>query len=242
MRSICIGLYLDSESASLPATLEALRGNTSMPFDLVLLPDGTDAGTRRRLTQFGDIAQSATAEARGAAACFNRLANFNQAEILVLLESGARVGPGWLEHLLAALDQDERNGLAGPSTNRSWNEQQVFPRCGSSLAEIARTAVAAIEMFGAEARELSPLYSLADFCYVVRREVLEALGAADENYGSGPCWEMDFNIRAARAGFRGVWAGAAFVHRQPFTRRRKSAEARLMDASKRLYQNKFCGA
>jgi hypothetical protein len=53
---------------------------------------------------------------------------------------------------------------------------------------------------------------------------------------------MDYNIRAARAGFRGVWACSAYVHRAPFTPRRRYEEARRFEASKRLYQDKFCGA
>ena len=108
--------------------------------------------------------------------------------------------------------------------------------------EIEITAGEAARRFGPEARTLEPLYSLADFCYVVRREVIEAVGSADEGYKLGPCWEMDYNIRAARAGWRGVWAGAAYVHRQPFTARRKSEEARYFQGSKRHYQDKFCGS
>ena len=42
------------------------------------------------------------------------------------------------------------------------------------------------------------------FCYAVRRRVIDAVSAADERYSLGPCWEMDYNIRAARAGWRGV--------------------------------------
>jgi hypothetical protein len=71
--------------------------------------------------------------------------------------------------------------------------------------------------------------------------VIDAIGGADEAYGLGPCWEMDYNIRAARAGFNGVWARAAYVHRAPFPVRRARAEAALMEAGKRLYQSKFCG-
>ena len=171
-----------------------------------------------------------------------RLMTSTDADVLVLLESGTQVGPGWLEHLLAALCADPHNGLAGPSTNVSWNEQCAFPRSGATPAEVARTADEAANRFGKEARTLEPLYSLADFCYVVRREVIETIGAADEAYGLGPCWEMDYNIRAARAGWRGVWAGAAYVHRSPFTERRRREEALRFDASKRLYQDKFCGA
>jgi len=75
----------------------------------------------------------------------------------------------------------------------------------------------------------------------VRREVIDRVGAADEVYGLGPCWEMDYNIRAARAGFRGVWACSSYVYRSPFTARRTKEEQRRFPASRKRYQDKFCG-
>src|SRR5262249_2619318 len=80
----------------------------------------------------------------------------------------------------------------------------------------------------------------ADFCFAVRRDVIDAVGAADEAYGLGPCWEMDYSVRAARAGFVGVWACAAYVHRAPFTLRRRVEEARRFETSRHRYQDKFC--
>jgi hypothetical protein len=123
-----------------------------------------------------------------------------------------------------------------------WNEQAAFPNASDGTEGVALTADEAACRFGTEARPLDPLFSLADFCYVVRREVIQDVGLADEGYGLGPCWEMDYNIRAARAGWRGVWACAAYVHRAPFTARRRTEEARLFEASKHHYQDKFCGA
>jgi glycosyltransferase involved in cell wall biosynthesis len=242
MSQVCIGVHVHAEPERLLATLGSLRANTTTAFSLLLLPDGPDEATRKALARLSDMAQSGTAEPCGAAACFNRLATANAADVVVLLESGSQVGPGWLDHLLAALESDPRNGLAGPTTNYAWNEQCVYWGGGSSLDEIARTARAATMRFGNEARRLDPLFSLADFCYAVRREVIEDLGAADESYGLGPCWEMDYNIRAARAGWRGVWACAAYVYRAPFTARRQSEEERRFEASKHYYQDKFCGA
>jgi glycosyltransferase involved in cell wall biosynthesis len=107
---------------------------------------------------------------------------------------------------------------------------------------VVRTAEEATQRFGRTWRTLEPLYSLADFCYAVRREVVETIGGADEGYGLGPCWEMDYNIRAARAGWKGVWACAAYVYRSPMTGRRRRDEALSFEASKRRYQDKFCGA
>jgi glycosyltransferase involved in cell wall biosynthesis len=244
MKTISIGIYVDGQVERLRWTLGSLHANTSPDVEILVLLDGVvlNESAGRMLPAWNRVKVSATSDTRGAAACFNRLASQTETEVLVLLESGVTVAPGWLDRLLAALASDPHNGLAGPSTNNSWNEQCAFPRCSGNTAQIAATAHEAARRFGAEVRTLDPLYSLSDFCYAVRREVVEAVGAADESYALGPCWEMDYNIRAARAGWRGVWAGAAFVYRPAFSARRRFEESRRFETSKRLYQDKFCGA
>jgi O-antigen biosynthesis protein len=235
---VLIGIHVHAEPDRLQATLDAVRRN-SADVPILLLPDGPDEPTRRVLETLSTLPQSGTEQPLGAAACFNRLASWSRSSVVILLESGSEPGPRWLDHLLAGLDADPRNGLAGPSTNMSWNEQAVFRGAGAATPG---DAVADLERrFGSTARTLEPLYSLADFCYGVRREVIDRIGAADEGYGLGPCWEMDYNIRAARAGFRGVWACAAYVFRSPFTPRRRQHESVYFEASRRRYQDKFCG-
>jgi glycosyltransferase involved in cell wall biosynthesis len=238
--SVAIGVHAHAEPQGLRATLEFLLVHTDPGFEVILLPDGADAALRAYLQRL-QLRQLATAESRGAAACFNRLIRATDAEIVVLLESGSLVGPGWLERLIRALHQDNSTGLAGPSTNLAWNEQCVFPRSGHTPDAVASTAKAATSRFGVTTRSTAPLHSLADFCYAVRREVIDAIGEADEGYGLGPCWEIDYTTRAARAGFRSVWVCGAYVHRLPFTPRRKQEEARLFEASRRRYQDRFCG-
>jgi glycosyltransferase involved in cell wall biosynthesis len=240
MKTVTIGIPVHSEPRRLTATLKALHAHTSQQFELVLLPDGPDSAMKKALNELPHLPQLGTDNPRGDAACFNRLCDHSRTPLVVLLESGAQVAPGWLDRLTAALDALPGNALGGPSTNRAWNEQAAFPRCGESHDELVRIAHEAGRRYGAAWKTLEPMYSLADFCYVVRREVIETLGCADEAYGLGPCWEMDYNIRAARAGFRGVWACAAFVRRAPFTARRKKEEALCFDSSKRRYQDKFC--
>ena len=237
MKKISIGIYVDGELERLRRTLASLNANPPHDVELLLLLDGVALNENPL-----HLKLSGTSDARGTAACFNRLASLTDAYVLVLLESGVQVAPGWLDRLLAALDTDPRNGLAGPSTNNAWNEQGAFPRCSGNTAQIIATANDAAKRFGSEVRTLEPLYSLGDFCYAVRREVIEAVGAADESYSLGPCWEMDYNIRAARAGWRGVWACSAFVHRPPYSARRRIEEGRRFQKNKKHYQDKFCGA
>jgi glycosyltransferase involved in cell wall biosynthesis/GT2 family glycosyltransferase len=241
MKHIAIGIYFDEGAERLRATLASVRANTSHAYDWLVLADGLlDAATQRVTSEFR-ISVSCSNAPAGAAACFNRLLAYNRTDVMVFLEAGCLAAPGWLDALLAALDGDPRNGLAGPSTNLVWNEQCAFPDAQGAMYAIARTAHQARREFGAAARTLGPLHSLADFCYAVKREVVEAIGAADESYRFGPCWEMDYNIRAHRAGFRGVWACASYVYRAPLSTRRQRDEQLAFEASKRLYQDKFCG-
>ncbi len=242
MTTITLGVHVHAQPDRLRETLAAVERHTALAHDLVLLPDGPDDEIRRELGSLVHLRQLPDEGVLGPAACLNRLARSTESGIVVLIESGAVVGPRWLDHLVAALDSSPRAGIAGPATNRAWNEQGVFPQAGGSLDEVARTAVEAERRFGAVRRTLAPLYSLGDFCYAVRREVFAAIGEADEGYGLGPCWEMDFNARAARAGFDGLWAGAAYVWRAPLTPRRVREEAARFEINKRRYQDKFCGA
>lgn len=234
MTRVLVGVHVHEQPAGLLATVAALRAQS---VELLLLPDGPDAATRVALADLSDIESDGTVEPLGPPACFNRLARAG-ADVSVLLESGCLPGPGWLDALLEALDAHPRNGLAGPSTNLAWNQQAAFRGHDGTPEEIAAAAAA---RYGAETRSLAPLHGLADFCFAVGRPVIEAVGAADEGFALGPCWEMEYAARALRAGFRAVWACGAYVHRAPFTARRRHEEAARFEASKRRYQDAVCG-
>ncbi|HYI13238.1 MAG TPA: glycosyltransferase [Thermoanaerobaculia bacterium] len=242
MSAIAIGVSVHAEPERLTRTLGAIARNTVAGYELVIVPDGADDATREAIGALAGPRVLADRGARGGAAALNRLFTETGAEIVVLLESGAVPAPGWLDRLLGALDDHPRAGLAGPSTNRSWNEQVQHTASSDSDADLARAAEQLQRRHGSTAVVLAPLYSLGDFCYAVRREVFDSIGPADEEYGLGPCWEMDYNVRAARAGFDGLWVRAAFVWRSPFTARRAADEANGFNASRRRYQDKFCGA
>lgn len=238
---VVVGIHAHAEPEHLVETVRSVRADGMDGAGIVLLPDGPDAALAAALVADPVLAvlpQWGSQEPAGPPACFNRLAAGSDAAVAVLLESGTVLGPGCLPLLLKALARPER-GLAGPSTNRAWNEQGAFP--GARFSDVARTAALARQRFGGAVRSLEPLHSLADFCLAVTRQVIDEIGEADERYGLGPCWEMDYNIRAARAGFPGVWVGAAYAYRHPLTERRRAAEASLMDHARRLYQDRFCG-
>jgi glycosyltransferase involved in cell wall biosynthesis len=202
---------------------------------LIVLADASDPAradaTRASLAANTTVPYTLRVEHDWGATVLNRAFRETSADVVVLLESGAVVGPRAIEQLLAALESSPRVGLAGPSTNRFWNEQG-----GCESADEAESRYATLT------RSLAPLYSLGDFCYAVKREVFDAIGGADAEYSLGPCWEMDFNVRAARGGFDGLWVCAAYVWRAPMTERRAREEEARFEASRHRFQDKFCGA
>ncbi|HEY4085995.1 MAG TPA: glycosyltransferase [Bryobacteraceae bacterium] len=216
---VLIGIDARGQSDRLAATTRAITAHTPEPHRIIAIETG---------------------EKRGGAAAFNALTKFEPADIYVLMECGALPAPGWLRRILTAFSSVPDAGLAGPSTNQAWNRQCVVPAGEQTQDPIALGRIID-RRFGASRRLLEPLHSLADFCYGVKRPVVDALGDADEEYGLGPCWEMDYNVRAHRAGFRGLWVCGAYVHRPPLTPERLATEQQLFEESRRRYQSKFCG-
>lgn len=241
MCSVLIGIHVAERPHLLDRTLESLRLH-ARDADVVLLPD---AG----LASWEGAPQAAirtprlTGKALGPAAAFNRLIGHSRHPLVVFLENGVAVGPNWLHYLRQGLDADPRHGLAGPSTNWCWNMQAAVPSDDwISPIQVSAASYRASRQYGRTWRTLGPEHCLADFCYAVRRSVIDAVGKADEAYGEGPCWEMDYNVRASRAGYVSVWCGGAFVHRAPEGPARRVREAALLKPNKRVYQSKFCGA
>src|SRR3954470_4667571 len=181
---VTVGVHVHAEPQRLARTLTALTAGDRRPLDVLLLGDGPDAPTARALDGIA-LPQCTTSRPRGAPACFNRLAT-TEADVVVLLESGAIPAPGALDRLVNALTGGV--GIAGPSTTSAWNEQGMWPSVPGTPDGVARAGRLAERRFGAATRSLAPLHGLADFCFAVRRDVVEAIGGADEGYGLGPCW------------------------------------------------------
>ena len=236
MPRIWIGVHVHAEPQRLQATLASLRAHTGPAFAPLLLPDSPDAATTAALTALRALPQSGTVTPRGVAACFNRLA--------VAALGRWRRRPGAAGERRAGWA-----GLARPPPRRA--RRRPAQRPGRSLHErrLERTGglpphqrgarrpgahrPEAARRFGDTTRTLEPLHSLSDFCYVVRREVVEAIGAADEGYGLGHAgrWTTTSARRAPVSG--GVWVRGAYVHRAPFTARRRREEARVSTRARR---------
>jgi glycosyltransferase involved in cell wall biosynthesis len=227
MTRITVGIHVHAEPHRLIETLHALDSALPAGAQIVLLPDGPDAQTRRALAstaRLRSLPQWGTSADHGTATCLNRLADRADADVLMLLESGSRPASDALDLLLAELTKPDV-GLAGPATNRGWIHQNLMPRAGGSPERLAVAARELRERFGNSRQLIAPPSSLADFCLAVRADTAAAIGRAAERARPAWTWEADYAARAANAGFASVFVATAFVYRAPFTRRRRIDEA-----------------
>src|SRR5579864_3736702 len=183
---VTIAIPDPADPAALSTTLASLARHTPEPHRVTLL---VEAGSRQ-ITKPGDqLPQTITVPAPfGAPAGLNQLLAICETPYMLLLESGAIVTPGWLSRLLEAFN-DDRVGLSGPSTNRCWNEQQVFANSRSaywSTSQIDVHAAGVASRYAHQRRSLDTLHSLGDFCYLFKTALAEQLGAFDEAYVPGP--------------------------------------------------------
>jgi glycosyltransferase involved in cell wall biosynthesis len=233
LKRVAIGIPFCGELGRLSASLASLRANTIpqavddyhtcetalqiQSIEVFLLVEANGVRQAAALKAASGIPQIQVPGSGERAACFNCLAAATAADVLIFLENGAQVGPGWLHQMLIALGADSSNGIAGPSTNRCRTLQCRMTPGGEGQLTLDSLAMAARKVARELGFEQRPCESVDEFCMAVRRDVVAMIGPADESLhaDTGPQWDADYCARAARVGFRSMWACSAYVHRAP---------------------------
>jgi GT2 family glycosyltransferase len=136
---------------------------------------------------------------------------------VLLCNSDTRLTPGALERLGAALNADPRLGIAGPVSNGAFNSVlQAAPEPPPALRSFEPEELARFDAYGAALalRGARPAEAgwLLGFCTLMRRELLTQVGLFDEDFGFGYLEEVDYALRARRAGWKLAVAPDAFVY------------------------------
>ena len=175
-------------------------------------PEPAISAWLKELAAEGHITLIAHAENKGFVQSVNDGMSLHRDRDVVLLNSDTEVAPGWVDRLMAHFENDPTIGTATPfSTNATICS---YPRAHASNklppGETTRSLDAAFAAANAGRRVDIP--TAVGFCMAISRACLDRVGLFDvERYGRGYGEEVDFCMRAARAGFRNVLAGDVFV-------------------------------
>lgn len=161
-----------------------------------------------------------------------------EGEYFVLLNNDAIVPPGWLSRLLSHL-RDPQAGLVGPVTNSIGNEARIAVpyQTWSEMEAFARKHTWRQNQLAAD------IHVLAMYCVALRRDVFEAVGPLDEQFGVGMFEDDDYSLRVRQAGFRVLCVADVFVHhfgQAAFGKLIRSGEYdAIFNKNRHLYETKW---
>lgn len=201
--------------------LETVEQYTNTPYRLILVDDGSDEPTANFLKSYSKSHECTllrSDQATGYTRAANRGIQASTGEFFVLLNSDTIVTPGWVDKMVACAEAGEKVGVVGPLSNTaSW---QSIPRI-EDMGDWASNPLpfgVTVEMMGervdaASDRLYPDMKLLNGFCLLIRRKLIDEIGALDEeNFGAGYGEEDDFNLRARNAGWRLALADDTYIY------------------------------
>jgi GT2 family glycosyltransferase/glycosyltransferase involved in cell wall biosynthesis len=197
--------------------LESVLGaRHETPVEIVVIDDASPEPALSRwieeLARSGRITRIAHAANQGFVASVAEGMALHPERDVVLLNSDTEVSGAWIDRLAAHASRDPRIGTATPFSNNATIVS--YPRPLEPNAIPASESVASLDAAFARANAgLSvDVPTGVGFCMFIARRCLAAVGTFDvQRYGRGYGEEVDFCMRAARAGFRNVAATDVFV-------------------------------
>ncbi len=115
-----------------------------------------------------------------------------------VMNSDTLVTEGWLKEMIAIAGKSPRIGLVNPSWEVPRRQENRIDAYAKARAVSLRGTCIGTDW-------------IRGFCWLVKREVLEAIGGLDEDFAPAYYDDWDYSIRAIRAGFSCVQAQGAFV-------------------------------
>lgn len=142
-------------------------------------------------------------------------------EYVVIMNNDTKVVPFWLERLKLPLKKDKKIGLTGPTTTEQTSRQSwdilksENPKEWGTMPELSGLNDG--EIVENLYNEYGDYYTcnigtIAFFCAMVRRSVFNDIGLLDEDFEEGYSDDVDFSIRAKKAGYEIALVPSVFIH------------------------------
>jgi GT2 family glycosyltransferase len=194
----------------------ALAARGAVPYDLLVIDDHSPepgmAGWLAGLGRAGRITLLTHGENRGFVASVNEGMALHPDRDVVLLNSDTEVAPGWLDRLSACARRDPRIGTATPFSNNATILSYPRTLAVNAIPAGETTATLDAAFAAANAGRCEDIVTAVGFCMYITRACLDRVGPFDlERYGAGYGEEVDFCMRARRAGLRNVACADVFV-------------------------------
>lgn len=192
--------------------LNSVWEKRTFPYEIILVDDGSDNDTRQYVEKYVELTGCKlhrNEEALGYTKSANIGLRMSKSDYVILLNSDTIVTDSWAEKMLNCFERHKAAGIVSPLSNAA--SYQSVPEIRDSMTgdwkiNTLRNGMT-IDMMGLIVEKVSKsrysaVASLNGFCFMISRDVINAIGYLDEvNFPKGYGEEVDYCIRASKAGF-----------------------------------------
>ena len=206
--SIIIPVY--NMSAQINQCLLTIRKTVRLPYEVIIVDDGSFANERVVIPAADDVCVLRTEEHRGFSHAVNMGIRASVGEVLLFLHADVLIAPHTAEDMLDALIGDTARGAVCVVAPRTYEGTQYLPDTDYHSWE---AFVAVAEDIRTRNREkIFPLIVAEMFALMVRRDVVEAAGFLDEAYSVPALASYDYTVRMTRAGYEICALPSVYIH------------------------------
>lgn len=188
--------------------IQSIRNYTRCPYRLIVVDNGSTDGSTEFLHREQNITVIENKENHGYARACNQGIMIGDSEFLVILNTDVKVSSGWLTEMIKTAHRDPMIGVVGPKMVNAQNQ-------------IVGAGVTKLDQYCSGRGWLDPdgigvydrqedCFSVGGACYMIRRSVLEQVGAFDGGYFFY-FEESDLSLRIIEKGYRVVYAPQAKI-------------------------------
>jgi glycosyltransferase involved in cell wall biosynthesis len=190
-RDVSVVIPAHNAEATLPATLQSVLAQTSLPGEIVVVDDGSTDDTAATATRFGPLVRVVTQVNAGVGAARNAGVTAARLALIAFVDSDDLWHPDKLRAQITALNRAPDVGIVFGEF-RPWNpdDPPEFPTEGIDDGRIVEG------LSGWLYHKLLLTNWVLTSTELIRREVFERTGLFDPSLRSGEDW--DFLLRASR--------------------------------------------
>jgi len=206
MISIVIPVYHQEEMTK--ACLKAVRSTVTTEFEIVIVDNGNEDEESLDGYYEGNTTIIQNKSNLGFPVAVNQGIRAAHGDTIILLNNDVIVTPGWATRLTKALDD---YSIVSPMTNYCAGLQRTQVGIYENENELNEQAEKWSEEHKGETQEVS---FVIGFCMVFKKALFDEIGLFDESLWPCSGEEIDFCLRARKAGYRVAIVKDVYVHHE----------------------------
>lgn len=182
---------------------------TENTYEIIVVDNNSTDGTREWLKSQTDIKVILNDENVGfPKGCNIGIVASEKENDILFLNNDTVVTPRWLDNLKACLCSDDEIGATAAITNNCSNYQAInvpYSDIKNMVTFADANNISNPEKWEGKSR-------LVAFCMLIRREVLNKVGAFDERFSPGNFEDDDLSMRIIESGYKLMLCNDSFIH------------------------------